>query len=388
VSVDDDTSEQTSGGPHKLPSVLRKTMNKTKMLRDVGQSIWLDGVAKIMLDDGTLKNYVERYDVTGLIFNPSIFKEGIRSGIYDNAIYQKSAVGKNQDDIVTELALSDLCRAADLFRSIYDVTDGKDGWVSMEISPLLAKDYQGSIVKAKAIHNQANRPNVFVKIPGVSEEISAIEELIYYGIPVNVTFLFSEKRYIAAAEAYLRGIERRIADGLEPMVRSVASVFISRWDELANEQLPMKWHNQLGIAVAANVYRQYLGIFNSERWAKLSAKGAKPQQLLWTSTAAKDPNASRTHYIEALAMPNVISAMSERTLKAYAEQGAPPKLSLEDTNNQELFECLISVGIDVNALALQLEVEGIYGAVRSWNDLLIDIALKSKSSTQHERALM
>ena len=355
--------------------------NNTQTLKGIGQSLWLDNITRTLLDDGTLQNYINQYSVTGLTSNPSIFNEAIGGGAYDEAIQHKSAAGKTSEVIFTEIALEDLRRTADLFRPIFDATEGVDGWVSMEVSPLLAADIEGSIAAAKSIHAQADRQNLFVKIPGTPEGVSAIEELIYVGIPINVTLLFSSEQYLAAANAYLRGIERRIADGLDPKVASVASIFVSRWDKAANGQLPEDLHNRTGIAVAEVVYCRYCELLDSARWKKLAAAGAKSQRLLWASTGSKDPQASETLYVEALAAPDTINTMPEKTLKAYADQGVLSGLMQKDGGDDaSVLERIAKAGVDIDAVASQLQREGADAFIKAWNELLSRITSKSNIS--------
>ena len=279
-------------------------MNKAQELHDLGQSLWLDNITREILDNGTLRRYINEFSVTGLTSNPTIFDEAIgNTAAYDEGIRDKAKAGKSGEALFTELALEDLRRAADLFRPVFDATDGVDGWVSMEVSPLLANDTAGSIAAAARIHGQAERPNLYVKIPGTPEGGPAIEESIFDGIPINVTLLFSREQYLAAAEAYLRGIERRIAARRDPRVASVASLFVSRWDKAVGDKVPPDLRNRLGIAIGGRTYRAYRELLASPRWKKLAAAGARPQRLLWASTGTKDPKASDTLYVEALAAP-------------------------------------------------------------------------------------
>ncbi len=291
-------------------------MKATRQLHDLGQSLWLDNITRTLLDDGTLARYISEDSITGLTSNPSIFDKAMGDGeAYDGGIHAKTLAGMDGEKLFIELALEDLRRAADLFAPVFQSTDGVDGWVSMEVSPLLAADTAGSIAAARQIHAAAGRDNLFVKIPGTPEGVPAIEESIFLGIPINVTLLFSCAQYQASAEAYMRGIERRIAAGLDPRVRSVASLFVSRWDVASNEQLPPELHNTLGIAVGQQTYRAYRDMLASARWQKLAAAGAQPQRLLWASTGTKDPNASDTLYITALAAPDTINTIPEKTLR-------------------------------------------------------------------------
>lgn len=356
-------------------------MNHLKALREVGQSLWLDNITRVILDNGTLKRYIDDYSITGLTSNPTIFDEAIGdSDAYDAGIREKSSAGKQGEALFIELALEDLRRAADLFRPVYDATHGVDGWVSMELSPLLAADAAGSIQAALRIHGQARRANLFVKIPGTPEGVAAIEESIFNGVPINVTLLFSAGQYQAAAEAYLRGIERRIDAGLAPVVASVASLFVSRWDKATAEQLPTALHNTLGIAVAQRTYRAYRELLASPRWKKLAAAGAQPQRLLWASTGTKDPAASDTLYLEALAAPETINTVPEKTLHAFADHGKVSGAMAADGGDAEAtLRTLEQAGIDLDALATRLQVEGAASFVKSWKQLLQRIDDKTQA---------
>jgi transaldolase len=351
-------------------------MNKTRQLCDLGQSLWLDNITRKMLDDGSLRRYIEEFSVTGLTSNPTIFDEAIgNSGAYDEGIREKAGAGKSGEALFMELALEDLRRAADLFRSIFDATDGVDGWVSMEVSPLLAQDTAGSIAAAAQIHAQADRSNLFVKIPGTPAGIPAIEESIFAGVPINVTLLFSREQYLAAAEAYLRGIERRIAAGLDPQIGSVASLFVSRWDKAVSDKVPADLRNRLGIAIGRRTYRTYRELLGSKRWHKLAAAGARPQRLLWASTGTKDPQAPDTLYVEALAAPDTVDTMPEKTLRAFAEHGEIRGAMAADGGDAEaVLARFAQAGIDVDALALQLQRDGAQAFVKSWKELLERIA--------------
>ena len=354
-------------------------MNRTRQLRDVGQSLWLDKLARQMLDDGSLRRCIEEFSVTGLTSNPTIFDEAIgNSAAYDEGIRKKAGAGTFGEALFMELALEDLRRAADLFRPIFDATGGIDGWVSMEVSPLLAQDTAGSIAAAAHIHAQADRPNLFVKIPGTPQGLPAIEESIFAGVPINVTLLFSREQYLASAEAYLRGIERRIAAGLDPKMASVASLFVSRWDKAVNDKVPADLRNRLGIAIAQRTYRAYRERLASPRWDKLAAAGARPQRLLWASTGTKDPQASDTLYVEALAAPDTIDTMPEKTLRAYAEHGVfRGTMSADGGDAEALLARFSQAGIDIDALALQLQRDGAQAFATSWKELLQRIADKS-----------
>ena len=354
-------------------------MNRTRQLHDLGQSLWLDNITREILDDGTLRRYIDDFSVTGLTSNPTIFDQAIGgTAAYDESIRAKAGSGSSGEAVFLELALEDLRRAADLFRPIFDATEGVDGWVSMEVSPLLASDTPGSIEAAARIHRQARRPNLFVKIPGTPEGIPAIEESIFAGVPINVTLLFSREQYLAAAEAYLRGIERRIAAGLQPGVPSVASLFVSRWDKAVGEKIPPDLRNRLGIAVAGLTYRAYRELLASPRWRQLAAAGARPQRLLWASTGTKDPGARDTLYVEALAAPDTINTIPAKTLHAFAEHGElRGAMPLDGGDAEAVLARCAEAGIDVAALAVQLQRDGAQAFVTSWNALLDRIADKS-----------
>jgi transaldolase len=297
-------------------------MKATQQLHDLGQSLWLDNITRGLLTDGALRRYISEFSVTGLTSNPTIFDKAIKEGgFYDAAIRRKTAEGKSGEALFFDLALEDFIQAADLFRPIHDSTGGVDGWVSLEVSPLLANDTAGTINAAAQLHRRVRRPNLFIKIPGMPEGVPAIEESIFGGVPVNVTLLFSREQYIAAAEAYMRGIERRIAARLDPEVGSVASIFVSRWDVAVKDKVPPRLRNRLGIAIAKRAYRAYRELLAAPRWRKLAAAGARPQRLLWASTGTKDPNASDTLYIEALAAPYTINTIPDKTLHAFADHG-------------------------------------------------------------------
>jgi len=354
-------------------------MKATRQLHELGQSLWLDNITRTLLDDGTLARYIAEDSITGLTSNPSIFDAAIGEGdAYDAGIHAKTLAGLSGEALFTELALEDLRRAADLFQPVFDATGHVDGWVSMEVSPLLAADTAGSIAAAKKIHAQGRRDNLFVKIPGTPEGVPAIEEAIFLGIPINVTLLFSCDQYQAAADAYLRGIERRIEAGLDPKVGSVASLFISRWDVAANKQLPEALHNKLGIAVGQQTYRAYRKLLASERWKKLAAAGAIPQRLLWASTGTKDPNASDTLYISAFAAPDTINTMPEKTLHAFADHGVlHGVMALEGGDTDLTLAQIADAGVHIDELALKLQKEGADAFVKSWNQLLQRIADKA-----------
>jgi transaldolase len=354
-------------------------MKATEGLHEEGQSIWLDNITRDLLQTGTLERYIRELSVTGLTSNPTIFDHAIKnSTAYDTAIHDEVAKGKSGEELFFDLALEDITKAADLFRPIWDRTRGVDGWVSLEVSPLLAHDTASTLAAAKALHARAGRPNLFIKIPGTPEGVPAIEEAIFAGIPVNVTLLFSDEQYLAAAGAYLRGIERRIAAGLSPEVGSVASVFISRWDTALKNQAPEGLRNQLGIAVAKRTYKAYRGLLDSPRWQRVFNAGARPQRLLWASTGTKDPQASDTLYVKALAAPLTVNTMPEATLKALADHGTLGGLLGADGDDSEaVLGRFASAGIDVGALAKRLQDEGAKSFVESWRELMGVIASKS-----------
>jgi transaldolase len=358
-------------------------MKATKQLHDLGQSLWLDNITRGLLTSGTLARYIAEYSVTGLTSNPTIFDKAIKeSDFYDDAIHHKAAAGKSGEELFFELALEDLTRAADLFRPVHDNTDGVDGWVSLEVSPLLADDTGGTIEAAAGLHWRAQRPNLFIKIPGTAAGVPAIEETIFAGVPVNVTLLFSCEQYLAAAEAYIRGIERRIAAGLNPKVESVASIFVSRWDSAVQDKVAAPLRNRLGIAVARRTYRAYRELLASPRWRKLANAGAHPQRVLWASTGTKDPKASDTLYVEALAAPDTVNTMPEATLLAYADHGKMSgELPAGGGDAEALLAEFTRSGVDLTALAAQLQREGARAFTKSWNDLLECLTSKSTRLT-------
>jgi transaldolase len=360
-------------------------MKSTQRLHDLGQSLWLDNITRGLLTSGTLARYIGELSVTGLTSNPTIFEHAIgNSNFYDQAIREKSLAGKSGESLFFELALEDLTRAADLLRPAYDASDGVDGYVSLEVSPLLADDTAGTIAAARQLHARAQRPNLFIKIPGTRAGIPAIEESIFAGVPVNVTLLFSREHYLAAAEAYLRGIERRIAAGLHPRVASVASLFISRWDVAVKDKVPEALHNRLGIAIAMRTYRACRELLASARWQKLAAAGARPQRLLWASTGTKDPAAPDVLYIEALAAPDTINTMPEKTLLAFAEHGRiNGALAADGGNAEAVIADFATAGIDDASLAADLQREGTASFAASWRDLMASIASKSAALTQN-----
>ena len=354
-------------------------MKATQLLHNLGQSLWLDNITRDLLNTGTLKRYIDELSVTGLTSNPTIFDHAIKnSSAYDLAIRAGLAKGKSGEALFFDLALEDLTQAADLFRPIYDRTNGVDGWVSLEVSPLLAYDTATTLAAAKELHARAGRPNLLIKIPGTKEGLPAIEEAIFAGVPINVTLLFSREQYVAAAEAFLRGIERRIDAGLKPDVGSVASVFISRWDAAIAGKVPAALNNKLGIAVAKRTYKAYRDLLGSPRWQRIYNAGARPQRLLWASTGTKDPKASDVLYIKALAAPFTVNTMPEGTLKALADHGELSEIMSADGGDCEAaLAQFAKAGIDIDALAAKLQDEGAKSFVNSWNDLMSVIVSKS-----------
>lgn len=353
-------------------------MKVTQQLHDLGQSLWLDNITRTLLSDGTLRRYISDLSITGLTSNPTIFDEAIKKGeAYDEGIRRKMDAGASAEALFFDLALEDLTRAADLFRPVYDGADGGDGWVSLEVSPLLANDTAGTVRAARQLHERAQRANLFIKIPGTHAGLSAIEQTIFAGVPVNVTLLFSTAQYVAAAEAYMRGIERRIAAKLDPRVASVASLFVSRWDVAVKDKVPPPLRNRLGIAVAKKAYRAYRALLASQRWRKLLAAGARPQRMLWASTGTKDPGASDTLYVEALAAPDTINTMPEKTLHAFAEHGQLHGVMPEDGGDADnVLAEFAHDGIEEESLAAQLQREGAESFTKSWRDLMDVLASK------------
>ena len=356
-------------------------MKATQTLHERGQSLWLDNITRDLLESGTLARYINELSVTGLTSNPTIFDHAIKnSSAYDAAIRKKVREGKSGEDLFFELALEDLTRAADLFRPIWDRTRGVDGWVSLEVSPMLAHDTASTLAAAKALHARAARPNLLIKIPGTKEGLPAIEEAIFAGVPINVTLLFSAAQYLAAAEAFMRGIERRVAAGLPPEIESVASVFISRWDAAVKDRVPAALRNQLGIAIAKRTYKAYRTLLDSPRWQRVFNEGARPQRLLWASTGTKDSSASDILYIRSLAAPFTVNTMPEGTLKALADHGAIGEmLPADGGDSEEVLARFAGAGIDVDALAAQLQDEGAKSFVGSWQELMSVLAAKSSA---------
>ena len=377
--LDYDLAELLAANNQFKISLEVKVMKATQLLHNLGQSLWLDNITRDLLNTGTLKRYIDEFSVTGLTSNPTIFDHAIKnSTAYDAAIRKKLDEGKSGEELFYELALEDLTRAADLFRPIYDRTNGVDGWVSLEVSPLLAHDTTSTVAAAKSLHARAGRPNLFIKIPGTKEGLPAIEEAIFAGVPINVTLLFSHEHYVAAAEAFLRGIERRIDDGLQADVGSVASLFVSRWDAAVSGKTPAVLNNQLGIAIAKRTYKAYRELLGSPRWQRIYNAGARPQRLLWASTGTKDPKASDVLYVKALAAPFTVNTMPEGTLKALADHGELSEIMSNDGGDCEAaLAQFAKAGIDIDALAAKLQDEGAKSFVTSWNELMGVIASKS-----------
>lgn len=354
-------------------------MKATVQLHDSGQSLWLDNITRNLMNSGTLERYIEGFSVTGLTSNPTIFDQAIRkSADYDDDIARNSPSAKSNEDLFFSLALADLGRAADLFQPVFTRTNGVDGWVSLEVSPLLAYETESTVAAARDLHRRGGKPNLFIKIPGTPEGLPAIEEAIFAGVPINVTLLFSREQYVAAADAYLRGVERRIKAGLNPTIPSVASIFVSRWDVAANDKLPVTLRNRLGIAIAQRAYKAYRQQLASDRLLRLANAGARPQRLLWASTGTKDPGASDTLYVDVLGAPFTINTMPEATLKAFADHGrVDSPLDPDGGDCEEVLAQVAEAGLDVGALAIQLQEAGAAAFVKSWNDLMDCVKAKS-----------
>ena len=356
-------------------------MKATRQLHELGQSLWLDNITREMLVDGTLHRYIDDFEITGLTSNPAIFDRAIRSGhFYDASIRRMADAGQSGEDLFIDLALEDLAQAADAFAAVHRATGGVDGWVSMEVSPLLADDTAGSIEAARRLHARARRPNLFIKIPGTRAGVPAIEEAIFAGVPINVTLLFSREQYLASANAYLTGIERRIAAGLDPKVDSAASLFVSRWDVAVRDKVPHELRNRLGIAIARRTYKAYRQLLASPRWRTLEAAGARLQRLLWASTGTKDPAAPDTLYIEALAAPDTINTIPDKTLLAFADHGkVEGAMPIDGGDAEQVIDEFRRAGVDDAAVADRLQVEGAQAFDKAWRDLLDCIASKSEA---------
>jgi len=355
-------------------------MGATQQLHDLGQSLWLDNITRDLVRSGTLKRYIDSLSVTGLTSNPTIFDSAIsRSTAYDEEIQSLVAAGLSGEGLFFEIAIQDLRQAADLFAPIHERTATVDGWVSLEVSPLLAYDTAKTVAAAKSLHKTASKRNLFIKIPGTTEGLPAIEESIFSGVPINVTLLFSREHYLAAADAYMRGLERRIAAGLSPDVRSVASLFVSRWDKATMGKLPDDLRNRLGIAVSHQSYKAYRDVLESDRWQRLESWGARPQRLLFASTSTKDPSAPDVLYVSALGAPNTVDTMPEETLLAFGDHGSiGPAVPRDGGDAERILAAIGKAGVDVGALAGRLQSEGAKSFVNSWQDLLQTIETKSK----------
>jgi len=355
-------------------------MKATQQLHDLGQSLWLDNITRDLLDNGTLKRYIDDLSITGLTSNPTIFEQAIsKSSSYDAEVGRLMSLGISDEELFFELALQDLTRAADLFASVHKRTAGIDGFVSLELSPLLAYDTKNSVSAAKLLHAKGNRPNLFIKIPGTSNGVPAIEESIANGIAINVTLLFSCEQYLASAEAYMRGLERRVSAGLNPDVRSVASVFLSRWDGAVMDKVPDELRDKLGIAIGQQVYKAYRDMLDSDRWQRVANFGARPQRLLFASTGTKNPKASDVLYINALAAPNTINTIPEKTLLAFGDHGSVTGTLPRDGGDCErVLAGFRSAGIDLDRLAADLQSKGAEAFNQSWNKLLEAIKVKGK----------
>jgi transaldolase len=356
-------------------------MIATKTLHDLGQSLWLDNVTRVLLNSGTLQRYIDGLSVTGLTSNPTIFDHAIKnSRDYDDDIALKASSARSREDLFFDLALADLARAAEMFRPIHERTDAVDGWVSLEVSPLLAHDTEKTLASAGRLHQACRKPNLLIKIPGTKEGLPAIEAAIFAGIPINVTLLFSSAQYIAAAEAYLRGVERRIEAGLNPAIASVASVFVSRWDVAVSGKVPSELSNRLGIAVAQRTYRAYRELLASARFQRAANFGARAQRLLWASTGTKDPKAPDILYVKALAAPFTVNTMPEGTLKAFGDHGnIGATLAADGGDCDAVLASFAEAGVDIDALAARLQDEGAASFVKSWNDLMACIDDKAKA---------
>ncbi len=353
----------------------------TDLLHQMGQSLWLDNITRGLLDSGTLQKYIDELSVTGLTSNPTIFDHAIKnSNFYDTAIQEKVKQGKSGEALFFEIAIEDLARAADIFKPIHERTNGVDGWVSLEVSPKLAYDAASTLAAARALYAQAGRPNLFIKIPGTKEGLPAIEEAIYHGVPVNVTLLFSREHYLAAAEAYLRGIERRVEEGLNPRVESVASVFVSRWDGVVMGKTPEEYRDKLGIAMAERTYKAYRDMLDSDRWHRLANYGAHPQRVLWASTGTKDPQASDYLYIRALASPHTVNTMPEATLLKFGEHGTLGRiLSPGGGDAEQIIFGIERLGFNADEIAAQLQKDAADSFVQSWNEMLDVVASKAQA---------
>jgi transaldolase len=364
-------------------------MKATQRLHELGQSLWIDHITRDLLDSGQLKHAIDEFSVTGLTFDPAAFEHAIKnSAVYDVAIRKKLEQDISGEDLFMELAMEDLRHAADLLRPIYDRTDGMDGWVSLDVSPLLAHDTANTLTAAKDLYVRAQRPNLLIAIPGTEDNLPVVEEAILAGVPVNVTLLFSREHYLAAAEAFLRGIERRITAGLRPNVVSVVSLFISHWDDSVKDKVPDALHNQLGIAMAKRTYKACREFLSSPRWERAYNAGARPQRLVWAGTETKKPKISEVFYVKSLGAPLTVNTMSEGTLKVFADYGDLDALMPVDGGDCEaVLSRFVQAGIDIDALAARLQEEGVASSVKSWIELMMVIASKSAALIQEREAV-
>jgi transaldolase len=354
----------------------------TESLHERGQSLWLDNITRSLLDNGTIQRYIDSYSVTGLTSNPSIYDKAIGSGDYDDAIRSRAGQGLPAEELFFDLAIEDLRRAADLFLGIHERTDGVDGWVSLEVSPLLAYDTERTVAAATALHARAGRSNLFIKIPGTPEGLPAITEAIAAGVPVNVTLLFSADQYLAAADAYLKGVERRVAAGLDPAVGSVASVFMSRWDTAVAKQVPADLADKLALAVGLDVYRAYRALMSSDRFQRLENEGARMQRLLWASTSTKDPAAPDTLYVHGLAAPFTVNTMPDQTLKAFFDHGeVGDPLPADGGDADDMLGRFTKAGVDLGEVAAKLQRDGATSFVDAWNELMDRIQAQTSAVT-------
>ncbi len=347
-------------------------MNPNQELHDAGQSIWIDSITREMVNSGTLKHYIDDLAVTGLTSNPSIFDKALQgSADYDAQIQELLDAGRSGEDLFFELAITDLQAAADLFARVHEETDGVDGMVSLEVSPELAYDTDKTTAAAADLAARADRPNLFIKIPGTEQGLPSIHDTIAAGIPVNVTLLFDQHQYLAQSDAYMRGIEDRIENGLDPAVTSVASIFVSRWDVAIAGKVPDELADGLGITASVKTYAVHNEVYESERWQKLATKGARPQRLLFASTSTKDPSWDDTRYVKALAAPDTVNTMPEETVLAFADHGEVGEMVPPDGGDVDArLAAYEEAGIDVDALGAQLQTEGAEKFVASWTDLL------------------
>jgi transaldolase/transaldolase/glucose-6-phosphate isomerase len=359
--------------------------NKLKTIRDLGQSVWLDFFDREIMDSGKLEKLIKNDGVSGVTANPSIFEKAITSSSdYDEDIAAFSKRNGSKEDIFFNLAVKDIRRAADFFMSVYDRTHGQDGFVSLEVSPHLARDTEGTIKEARKYWNAINRKNVMIKIPGTAEGLPAIRTCISEGININITLLFGLPRYKQVTDAYIAGLEDRIKNN-EPIdqIASVASFFLSRIDvsidPLLEEKGLGKMKGEVAIASAKKAYEIYKEAFSSSRFKKLEAKGAKRQRVLWASTGSKDPSVSDVKYVEALIGPETVNTIPMDTLKAFNDHGNAES-HLEDGMNQasQLLAQLKEKEINIDAITQKLEDEGLEKFKKAYGNLLQTIENKKQ----------